>query len=454
MYKINKIEIEGFWGRHTIEANIHDDVTIFIGKNGAGKTHFINIVQAVLFGKIEQLMKLKFETVTIDLHDEKEEAKKRTVKIKVTKKFNQTDKNSDHIAYSINKEQYVIPVVRILRHMPSSRNRRYGNFHDFSSDEKLCEKLNSLIQLSFLSVYREEHMSLAYEEVGIRDERRKNGVDTKLEKLMNQLTSYQLQIEAEISDKSREFQNNVLEKILYDERLDSEPIVEVKNGPNRKPQNEPPSEKELNEFKNKLKETFKTLGNEGKMIKKQIDKHIEKYAEACENAIKIKNSNKGDYQALDKLMKIISMIPLFNRSIKIIELYENFSDESKKIKKPINNYLKLLKEFIAEKEFDVSSKEQGGLIVKKGDEKFPIKELSSGEKQLIIFLTETLLQKEEPRIFLADEPELSLHIAWQKKLLSSVLELNPNAQIIAATHSPEIVADWQKKIFNMENITI
>lgn len=64
--------------------------------------------------------------------------------------------------------------------------------------------------------------------------------------------------------------------------------------------------------------------------------------------------------------------------------------------------------------------------------------LSSGEKQLIILLTEALLQKSMPNIFIADEPELSLHIGWQRIIIEKILEMNPMAQIIVATHSPEI----------------
>ena len=61
--------------------------------------------------------------------------------------------------------------------------------------------------------------------------------------------------------------------------------------------------------------------------------------------------------------------------------------------------------------------------------------LSSGEKQLLILLTQTLLQEKQPFIYIADEPELSLHIEWQHKIISAIKELNPNVQIIAATHS-------------------
>ena len=43
-----------------------------------------------------------------------------------------------------------------------------------------------------------------------------------------------------------------------------------------------------------------------------------------------------------------------------------------------------------------------------------------------------------------------MHIDWQHKLLSSLQQLNPSMQLIAATHSPEIMADLpDDKIFRI-----
>ena len=78
--------------------------------------------------------------------------------------------------------------------------------------------------------------------------------------------------------------------------------------------------------------------------------------------------------------------------------------------------------------------------------------LSSGEKQLLILLSETLLQRERPYIFIADEPELSLHVLWQEKLIASLRALNPAAQIIAATHSPDIVGALESQAIDMEEL--
>lgn len=76
--------------------------------------------------------------------------------------------------------------------------------------------------------------------------------------------------------------------------------------------------------------------------------------------------------------------------------------------------------------------------------------LSSGEKQLIIILTHMLLKSvNKNKIFIIDEPELSLHLAWQEKLLSVLMQVNSRNQVIIATHSPEIIADYGECVVDM-----
>ncbi|GAA2709452.1 AAA family ATPase [Micromonospora olivasterospora] len=74
--------------------------------------------------------------------------------------------------------------------------------------------------------------------------------------------------------------------------------------------------------------------------------------------------------------------------------------------------------------------------------------LSCGEKQLLRILVETMMAGNNPIII--DEPELSMHIDWQRRLLSAMRTVNPDAQIIVATHSPEIMADYDDdKVFSL-----
>lgn len=81
-------------------------------------------------------------------------------------------------------------------------------------------------------------------------------------------------------------------------------------------------------------------------------------------------------------------------------------------------------------------------------------QLSSGEKQLLIILTTVLIQNNKPSILIMDEPELSLHHEWQRKLLSNIITLNNNVQIISTTHSPAMIMDgWLDKVVDISDIT-
>ena len=80
--------------------------------------------------------------------------------------------------------------------------------------------------------------------------------------------------------------------------------------------------------------------------------------------------------------------------------------------------------------------------------KIGLASLSSGEKQLLRIFIQTLLGGENT--MLVDEPELSMHVVWQKDLIQSLRALNQKTQLIFATHSPEIMADVpDDKIFNI-----
>jgi energy-coupling factor transporter ATP-binding protein EcfA2 len=80
--------------------------------------------------------------------------------------------------------------------------------------------------------------------------------------------------------------------------------------------------------------------------------------------------------------------------------------------------------------------------------------LSSGEKQILVIMLTALVQENRPSVMLMDEPEISLHIEWQQRLITLVRTLNPNTQIILCTHSPAIIMDgWMDAVTEMEEIT-
>jgi ABC-type glutathione transport system ATPase component len=82
-------------------------------------------------------------------------------------------------------------------------------------------------------------------------------------------------------------------------------------------------------------------------------------------------------------------------------------------------------------------------------------QLSSGEKQMLAILLTVLVEDEQPYVLFMDEPEVSLHIEWQKRLIELIVELNPNVQIILTTHSPAVIMNgWIDKVTEVTDITL
>lgn len=77
--------------------------------------------------------------------------------------------------------------------------------------------------------------------------------------------------------------------------------------------------------------------------------------------------------------------------------------------------------------------------------------LSSGEKQLLLLLCNVLAAGDEPSIFIIDEPELSLNVKWQRKLIDALLECTKasRTQFVLATHSLELLTQHQHNVLRL-----
>lgn len=81
-------------------------------------------------------------------------------------------------------------------------------------------------------------------------------------------------------------------------------------------------------------------------------------------------------------------------------------------------------------------------------------QLSSGEKQMLIILLTVLVEDQQPYVLFMDEPEVSLHVEWQKQLIDNIRKLNPNVQIILTTHSPAVIMNgWMGSVTEVSDIT-
>ena len=181
-----------------------------------------------------------------------------------------------------------------------------------------------------------------------------------------------------------------------------------------------------------------------------IKKVLNSYAEVCSQA-----SYDNLKDEVESLMKTIVKyklapkveIPEYNEKNRAVlfaylkGLEEKFSKIS-----TISKKTELFQEMLASKHFANKSVEispQHGFMFKSdnGDIIDGYK-LSSGEQNEIIMLYHLIYEVPDQGLLLIDEPENSLHVAWQKTIVDDMKEIADikRLQIIIATHSPSIVS--------------
>lgn len=137
----------------------------------------------------------------------------------------------------------------------------------------------------------------------------------------------------------------------------------------------------------------------------------------------------------------------FERAERITSRVNQFNLDVQKIYNPIENFKKLVNEFLS-----IGGKaillDMTGLrvnIPRIGERK--IQHLSSGEQQLVVLLTHLSFNENVRRskILIIDEPEISLHLAWQEMFVDALVRIGADLQIILATHSPSIISGRDDK---------
>lgn len=117
----------------------------------------------------------------------------------------------------------------------------------------------------------------------------------------------------------------------------------------------------------------------------------------------------------------------------------------------LDTFLGSLNSFYARKQvtFDVG---EGLRIVQDDGSRLPPSALSSGEQQLLLLFCNTVRARVQATVFLIDEPELSLNVKWQRRLIDALLRLVAGSpvQFFLATHSIELLARHKEAVVHLE----
>ncbi len=231
----------------------------------------------------------------------------------------------------------------------------------------------------------------------------------------------------------------------FDETLTTESLKELLDSPKI-------SSDQVNDLEIKVKNYFteNVIGNDSKnknrkkRLQEEAYKKIEKYFINLKKVLE--QVEKTEDEGFDILY--ITNLNQFQKIKELIKEFEDFETKTKRYYRSLKEYLDtinlFLKDSAKELYFDKNtSKLKFRILDKKGkiiEENREISNLSSGEKQILILFTYIKFNSEFGKMFIIDEPELSLHPKWQENFLDSIKAIMPkNTQLLFATHSPSIV---------------
>lgn len=204
MYKIHSIKIDNFWHRFNASGEFNEDVNIIIGRNGTGKTTFMNILHSVLAVDVDGISANDFDSVAITLI---KNGKKKTVKIE---KIDKDNLPYLMVAYRISNKKYNVRIFPTEDQRMTLHYRR----RSIEESEEVREALSKLVALSSLSVYR-LRSGQDYEIHDRHGRRAISPVDFRLSELLQGLTHYQLDLSQRARTIATQLQRDVLTSILY-----------------------------------------------------------------------------------------------------------------------------------------------------------------------------------------------------------------------------------------------
>lgn len=173
------------------------------------------------------------------------------------------------------------------------------------------------------------------------------------------------------------------------------------------------------------------------------------------NAVGVNLVTELDWQLYKLQRKFLDyQVNIGNRMIGLLQSGNpDAAEQAKAISEPKRKFQDLIDDLFSETGKKIIRTENEILFTQIGEKLYPY-QLSSGEKQMLAILLTVLIEDSQPYVLFMDEPEVSLHIEWQKRLIDLIIGLNPNVQIILTTHSPAVVMNgWIDKITEVSDIT-
>lgn len=441
-YFIESFKIEKLWGHRDIPLTFKKDVNILIGPNASGKTTILNLLHSILSADLPSLLSFNFHHIEIKLREFKGKSIRTVAVVRdIADGFMEFRLGKNRFPFRIDaaisnsgfQDFYgfhsLYPSAERGDHAKSIFTRAFAGDVSKMRPEELYDELTALAPIVWLPVSRRLPLT-NYEEERHPKITPLESVDLRLHELLEGLFHYHSRLNAQLSKRYKEFEHQVLSVILYSKEHDQLDLI----------LNSIPSKLPTITEKKQLLGAFKAAGLLDEQMRIRINEH---FAAAEEVLKRVGKSGKFGWDLED-----ILVIPLIRRTQAMVEHARKLEEDREKIFAPLRRYEDTVNSFLKDKSIKVD--ENGQLKIEAPlQSHLNTHHLSSGEKQILILLTQALLRVDEPTVYIADEPELSLHVIWQEKLLESLVALGGELQVIVATHSPDIVGEFHDKVIDL-----
>lgn len=431
--RIRSIKVTGLFGLYDHQVTLKEDrVTVIHGPNGVGKTVLLKLTNSFLRGRYNEIVRVPFQKFEILFDDESvarvhvEHEPNSTKKIRIT--FDTPTKAPD----SVELEGDLLNTQKIAQQIAESSPflSQVGpeEWIDRRSDEVLSA--DDLVERANDFTPKEVKKWAAREPKGLRELRGRINVHLieaqRLIRLSSQPSEWRYRTGSEktttatVQEYSRDLKRR-LETALANYAKQSQ----------------------------KLDQTFPQrllLGALGSLSVEQLKVEMETVEKTRDRLKKIGVLDRGDPTQDAYPLEVSQLESLQPSQLSVMSVYARDTKEKLSVLEALSDRIEILLTVLNRKFTNktVTISRESGLAIYGRDEKsIPVTALSSGEQHELVLLYDLLFKVKPNTLVLIDEPELSLHISWQKAFMDDLLEIIRIAHfdVVVATHSPYIVGD-------------